>query len=65
MTITNVYYCCVFSDTGVTPWMVFEYMAYGDLAELLRKNAPKWGSPQGSPLDMVSLLSYTEAKRDQ
>ncbi|KAF0302853.1 Tyrosine-protein kinase transmembrane receptor Ror [Amphibalanus amphitrite] len=47
-------------ETGVTPWMVFEYMAYGDLAELLRKNAPKWGSPQGSALDMSTLHGFAE-----
>ncbi|XP_037085289.1 NT-3 growth factor receptor-like [Pollicipes pollicipes] len=47
-------------DTAVTPWMVFEYMAYGDLAELLRKNAPKWGSPQSSALDMGTLHSFAD-----
>ncbi|XP_022244265.1 tyrosine-protein kinase transmembrane receptor Ror-like [Limulus polyphemus] len=30
----------VMKDTGSTPWMVFEYMQYGDLAELLRSNSP-------------------------
>lgn len=30
----------VVKDTGSTPWMVFEYMEYGDLADLLRKNSP-------------------------
>lgn len=29
-----------FSDVGQSPYMVFEYMEYGDLAELLRKNDP-------------------------
>ncbi|KAH6946783.1 hypothetical protein HPB50_015307 [Hyalomma asiaticum] len=28
----------VFKESGTIPWMVFEYMAYGDLAELLRSN---------------------------
>ena len=40
-----------------SPWMVFEYMPYGDLAELLRSNSPQLRSskPGLQPLTQESL----------
>jgi len=34
----------VLIENGSTPWMVFEYMEYGDLAEVLRENSPYFWS---------------------
>lgn len=40
-----------------SPWMVFEYMAYGDLTEVLRNNSDQFSnySPHLPILDSVSL----------
>ncbi|KAJ8680242.1 hypothetical protein QAD02_016029 [Eretmocerus hayati] len=35
----------VLRDSTNSPWMVFEYMPYGDLAEVLRTNSPTLRSP--------------------
>lgn len=35
----------VLRDSGNSPWMVFEYMPYGDLAEVLRANSRQLRSP--------------------
>ena len=35
----------VLRDSNNSPWMVFEYMPYGDLAEVLRANSPILRSP--------------------
>lgn len=33
----------VLREGSSSPWMVFEYMPYGDLAEVLRSNSPQFG----------------------
>ncbi|XP_011494651.1 PREDICTED: tyrosine-protein kinase transmembrane receptor Ror-like [Ceratosolen solmsi marchali] len=35
----------VLRDTSNSPWMVFEFMPYGDLAEVLRANSPTLRTP--------------------
>lgn len=35
----------VLRDTTNNPWMVFEYMPYGDLAKVLRDNSPTLRTP--------------------
>ncbi|XP_064483711.1 tyrosine-protein kinase transmembrane receptor Ror-like [Ornithodoros turicata] len=45
----------VFAESGSIPWMVFEYMQYGDLAELLRQNAFSRGSASRSALPNLTL----------
>lgn len=47
------------TDAGHSPWMVFEYMPYGDLAEVLRSNSRQlWKTVPGlPPLTKVRLLS--------
>jgi len=46
------------SEAGGLPWMVFEFMPYGDLAEVLRSNSKQlWKPIPGlEPLTKVSLL---------
>uniref|UniRef100_T1IN36 Protein kinase domain-containing protein n=1 Tax=Strigamia maritima TaxID=126957 RepID=T1IN36_STRMM len=48
----------VMKDTGPMPWMVFEYMKYGDLTDVLRKNSPHLpaGAQSLCKLDCDSLL---------
>ncbi|XP_069938737.1 uncharacterized protein [Cherax quadricarinatus] len=43
----------VATETGGTPWMVFEYMAYGDLAEVLRSCNKQFYSNE-SPIKSLS-----------
>ncbi|XP_058807522.1 muscle, skeletal receptor tyrosine protein kinase-like isoform X2 [Phymastichus coffea] len=47
----------VLRDTSNGPWMVFEYMPYGDLAEVLRANSPTLRAPTPGlqPLSKDSL----------
>ncbi|XP_043496562.1 tyrosine-protein kinase transmembrane receptor Ror-like isoform X1 [Polistes fuscatus] len=47
----------VLRDAGNSPWMVFEYMSYGDLAEVLRSNSRQLHSPNPGlePLTKGSL----------
>lgn len=47
----------VLRDSLNGPWMVFEYMPFGDLAEVLRKNSPTLRSPTPGlpPLTRESL----------
>ncbi|XP_043682046.1 tyrosine-protein kinase transmembrane receptor Ror-like isoform X2 [Vespula pensylvanica] len=47
----------VLRDAGNSPWMVFEYMPYGDLAEVLRSNSRQLHSPNPGlePLTKDSL----------
>ncbi|KAG7208766.1 hypothetical protein KM043_014960 [Ampulex compressa] len=47
----------VLRDAGNCPWMVFEYMPYGDLAEVLRANSRQLRSPKPGlePLTKDSL----------
>ncbi|XP_011704000.1 PREDICTED: tyrosine-protein kinase transmembrane receptor Ror-like [Wasmannia auropunctata] len=47
----------VLRDATNNPWMVFEYMPYGDLAEVLRANSPQFRSskPGLQPLTKDSL----------
>ena len=33
------------ADSGSSPWMVFEYMPHGDLAEVLRCNSRQFWKP--------------------
>lgn len=35
----------LFTDAGNSPWMVFEFMPYGDLAEVLRRNSRQFWKP--------------------
>lgn len=46
----------VLRDATNNPWMVFEYMPYGDLAEVLRANSPQFrlSKPGMEPLTKVS-----------
>ena len=46
----------VLRDATNNPWMVFEYMPYGDLAEVLRANSSQLRSlkPELQPLTKVS-----------
>ncbi|EFN74157.1 BDNF/NT-3 growth factors receptor [Camponotus floridanus] len=65
----------VLRDATNNPWMVFEYMPYGDLAEVLRANSPqfKLSKPGMKPLTKNSLhwisiqiaagMSYLSAQR--
>ncbi|XP_012288526.1 tyrosine-protein kinase transmembrane receptor Ror [Orussus abietinus] len=48
----------VLRDADNSPWMVFEYMPHGDLAEVLRLNSRQFGSakPGLEPLTKESLL---------
>lgn len=45
----------VLRDAANNPWMVFEYMPYGDLAEVLRANSPQFrlSKPGMQPLTKV------------
>ncbi|KZC04523.1 Muscle, skeletal receptor tyrosine protein kinase, partial [Dufourea novaeangliae] len=47
----------VLRDVNDSPWMVFEYMPYGDLADVLRSNSPQLRSskPGLQPLTQKSL----------
>ncbi|PSN47551.1 hypothetical protein C0J52_08384, partial [Blattella germanica] len=49
----------VLRDSGNSPWMVFEYMPHGDLAEVLRCNSRQFWKPIPglAPLTKESLLS--------
>ncbi|XP_021942304.1 tyrosine-protein kinase transmembrane receptor Ror-like isoform X2 [Zootermopsis nevadensis] len=49
----------VLRDAGNSPWMVFEFMPHGDLAEVLRSNSRQlWKPVPGlAPLTKESLLS--------
>ncbi|CAB0031053.1 unnamed protein product [Trichogramma brassicae] len=44
-------------DSTNSPWMIFEYMPYGDLAEVLRANSPTFRTPTPGlpPLNKDSL----------
>lgn len=48
----------VLRETSNSPWMVFEYMPYGDLVQVLRANSPTLRSPTPGlqPLTKVSLI---------
>lgn len=48
----------VLRDTDNGPWMVFEYMPHGDLAEVLRANSRQLRSPTPGlpPLTKVRIL---------
>lgn len=50
----------VLRDTNNGPWMVFEYMPYGDLAEVLRANSPTLRAPTPGlqPLNKVRMIKY-------
>lgn len=50
----------VLRDAGNSPWMVFEYMPYGDLAEVLRSNSRQLHSPNPGlePLTKVIIRKY-------
>ncbi|XP_046385492.1 tyrosine-protein kinase transmembrane receptor Ror-like isoform X2 [Ischnura elegans] len=49
----------VVQDNGHSPWMVFEFMPFGDLAEVLRSNSRELWKPVPGlpPLTKASLLS--------
>ncbi|XP_069705196.1 tyrosine-protein kinase transmembrane receptor Ror-like isoform X2 [Periplaneta americana] len=49
----------VLREAGNSPWMVFEYMPHGDLAEVLRSNSRQFWKPVPglAPLTKESLLS--------
>ncbi|XP_071448591.1 muscle, skeletal receptor tyrosine protein kinase-like [Hetaerina americana] len=49
----------VLQENGHSPWMVFEFMPFGDLAEVLRSNSRELWKPVPGlpPLTKVSLLS--------
>ena len=46
---------CHFTEAD-SPYMVFEYMEHGDLADLLRKNDPSLGADRHFDLKQVSLF---------
>lgn len=50
----------VLRDATNNPWMVFEYMPYGDLAEVLRANYPQFrpSKPGLQPLTKVYNRVY-------
>nr|CAD7595295.1 unnamed protein product [Timema genevievae] len=49
----------VLRDSSHSPWMVFEFMSHGDLAEVLRRNSRQFWKPVTGllPLNKDSLLS--------
>ncbi|XP_071524377.1 uncharacterized protein [Panulirus ornatus] len=48
----------VVTETGGTPWMVFEYMPYGDLAEVLRSCNKQFYSNDSPIKSLSKSLSY-------
>ncbi|KAF7996941.1 hypothetical protein HCN44_002587 [Aphidius gifuensis] len=48
-------------DTNTSPWMIFEYMLYGDLADVLRSNSQEFKNdiPGLAPLNRESLHYIT------
>ena len=51
----------VLREGSSSPWMVFEYMPYGDLAEVLRSNSPQFGrstKPGLQPLTQVKITIF-------
>ena len=55
--IKGFFFLNLFSATRDTPYMVFEYMLHGDLAELLRKTDPSIrGTEPTFPLRKVITL---------
>jgi hypothetical protein len=45
------------TDAGNSPWMVFEFMPYGDLAEVLRRNSRQFWKP------IPGLAKLTKVRR--
>lgn len=53
----------VLREGNNSPWMVFEYMPYGDLAEVLRSNSRQFSrttKPGLQPLTQVNLIKKTD-----
>ncbi|GFQ97410.1 tyrosine-protein kinase transmembrane receptor Ror [Trichonephila clavata] len=49
----------VFRENESTPWMVFEFMQYGDLAQLLRSNSSFMRAQNAVPtLELNEVLQY-------
>lgn len=49
----------VLREGNSSPWMVFEYMPYGDLAEVLRSNSRQFNrlpKPEMQPLTEVKII---------
>lgn len=48
-------------DTNTSPWMIFEHMLYGDLADVLRSNSQEFKNeiPGLAPLNRKSLHYIT------
>lgn len=59
MIVINVCLCIPFarSDDTCSPWMIFEFMAYGDLTEVLRNSSDQFTnySAHLPSLDKVSV----------
>nr|XP_012136036.1 PREDICTED: muscle, skeletal receptor tyrosine protein kinase-like isoform X3 [Megachile rotundata] len=45
-------------DGNSSPWMVFEFMPYGDLAEVLRSNSRQLRSPKPSLPPLTQVINY-------
>ena len=48
----------VLREIGRSPWMVFEYMPYGDLTEVLRANSPHNFRSSRSELQPLTKVSF-------
>lgn len=48
----------VLRDSTNNPWIVFEYMPYGDLAEVLRASTPQLKSLKPGLQPLTKVLSY-------
>lgn len=46
------------ADSDLVPWMVFEFMQYGDLAELLRANAYNRSEGHKSPFIHITKVRF-------
>jgi len=62
MNVINVCLCIHFArlDDNCSPWMIFEFMAYGDLTEVLRNSSDQFTnySAHLPSLDIVSANKF-------
>lgn len=55
--LTYIYICFTLLEDKCSPWMIFEFMAYGDLTEVLRNSSDQFShySEHLPVLDKVSV----------